>query len=181
MQMAQMNSDNIFMRNTANNFMIALALLLPCGAKAAEANPIALPEPTIKEKGPHHRVWETVRAVEVGDRTILKTNSYTELQSGLFRWDADLNDYVETDPRIEPFQDGAVVRRLQYSVIFAPNLASPGALDLLLPSGERLTGQLMSLAFTEGSNSVMIAETKDCFGEIGPDGTSLTFRDAFTD
>ena len=78
-----------------------------------------------------------------------------------------LNDWVETDnPHIELFQDGAVVRNLQYSVIFNPNLASQGAVDISLPSGERLTGQIMGLAFTEGDRSVLIAQTRDCAGEV---------------
>src|SRR3989442_371444 len=62
--------------------LLALLLLIPSFAKAAlDANAVVLAAPTIKEKGPHHRVWQTVDALQIADRTIYKTNSYTELQS----------------------------------------------------------------------------------------------------
>src|SRR5580765_7356120 len=98
------------------------------------------PEPTITERGLHHRRWETAYITERGGRVVTNLQHYTELQTGLHRLDPDVKDFVETDPRIELFQDGAVVRHLQYSVVFAPNLASPGAIDILLPDSQRLTG-----------------------------------------
>lgn len=89
---------------------------------------------------------------------------------------------MPASPRIEPFQDGAVVRGLQYAVIFGPNLASPEAIDLQLPAGERLTGSILGLAYTEGSRSVWIAQIKDCSAVItGPENNVLTFEDAFTE
>ena len=52
-------------------------------------------------------------------------------------------------------------------MIFAPNLATPGAIDLELPDGPRLIGHLLGLAYAEGTNSVLVAEVKDCAGERG--------------
>jgi hypothetical protein len=138
-------------------------------------------EPTIVAKGPHHRTWQTTREVLAPDgsaRTV--TSSYVELQGGLHR--RTEQGWTETNPRLELFQDGAVARELQYSAIFAPNLATPGAIDLLLPNGDRLQGHLIGLALTEGDRSVLIAEVKDCAGVIGGGAQNeLTFLDAFTD
>src|ERR1043165_6270002 len=129
----------------ANCILLLPMLLLPSPVPAAAAKDLPPPPPPrITGKTLLSRTWETVQQLQVGDRTILKTNSYIALQNGLHKFDPALNDYVETDCRIEPFQDGAVVRNLQYSVIFSPNLASPGAIDILLPDGKtRLAGQIM--------------------------------------
>jgi len=109
-----------------------------------------------------------------------ETNACVELQGGLHRWTEQ--GWMETRPRIEVFQDGAVARELQYQAIFAPNLATPGAIDLLLPDGQRLQGHLLGLALTEGNQSVLIAEVKDCAGVIGgAEQNEVTFADAFTD
>jgi RHS repeat-associated protein len=138
-------------------------------------------EPRVVDRGPHHRTWETTRQVQTatGERRT-ETGSYIELQGGLHRWTEQ--GWVETRPRIEVFQDGAVATELQYQAIFAPNLATPGAIDLLLPDGQRLRGHLLGLAYTEGNQSVLIAEVKDCAGVIGgAEQNEVTFSDAFTD
>jgi hypothetical protein len=138
-------------------------------------------EPRVVDRGPHHRTWETTREMPTPDgKTRTETGSYVELQGGLHRWTEQ--GWVETNPRIEVFQDGAVARNLQYQAIFAPNLATPGAIDLLLPDGQRLQGHLLGLAYTEGNQSVLIAEVKDCAGVIGgAEQNEVTFSDAFTD
>jgi hypothetical protein len=79
-------------------------------------------------------------------------------------------------------RQGAIARNLAYQAIFAPNLATPGAIDLLLPDGQRLQGHLLGLAYTEGNQSVLVAEVKDCAAQIGgPEQNEITFADAFTD
>jgi hypothetical protein len=93
--------------------------------------------------------------------------------------------WIETSPRItvSPDRQFGLVTNLQYSVIFAANLATPNALDINLPEeGGRLTGHLLGLAYFDGAQSVMIAEPQDVFGEIvGAEENELWFRDAFTD
>jgi len=125
-------------------------------------------EPRVLDRGPHHRTWQT------------DTGSFVELQGGLHRWTEQ--GWTETSPRVEVFRDGGVARNLQYQAIFAPNLATPGAIDFLLPDGQRLKGHLVGLAYTEGNQSVLIAEVKDCIGAIGGvEENEVTFSDAFTD
>jgi hypothetical protein len=142
---------------------------------------VSASEPRVVDRGPHHRTWETTREVPTPDgKTRTEPGSYVELQGGLHRWTEQ--GWVETHPGIEVFQDGAVARNLQYQAIFAPNLATPGAIDLLLPDGQRLQGHLLGLALTEGNQSVLIAEVKDCAGVIGgAQQNEVTFSDAFTD
>ena len=103
------------------------------------ANNIDLPEAVEVSRGPHHRTFERRFVTEIDGRFKTNVQSIVELQSGLHRYDSERKDWIVTDPKIEMFQDGAVVRNLQYSVVFAPNLASPGAIDLLLPDGQRLS------------------------------------------
>src|SRR5205807_6477268 len=137
--------------------VLLLAVLLMAGHAHAEiGNP---PSPILIDKGPHHRTWQVAHVSDIGGQQLTNYTSYVELQNGLHRFDQGMNDWVETDsPHIELFNDGAVVRNLQYSVIFNPNLSSQGAIDISLPGGERLTGQIMGLAFTEGDQSVLIAQ-----------------------
>src|SRR5229473_5206739 len=42
------------------------------------------PEPAIVEKSQNHRVWQTVREMPIGDKTVLQTNSYTEISLGMY-------------------------------------------------------------------------------------------------
>src|SRR5258705_1299788 len=115
-------------------------------------------------RAPHHRTLRTARQIETARGPRLQTNEVVELQGGMHRWTDQ--GWVPTDPKIEPFQDGAIARNLQYSAIFAPNLATAGAVDLSLPDGQRLTGQLLGIAYTERERSVMVAEIKDCAGVL---------------
>src|ERR1051326_4502902 len=105
-------------------------------------------EPSIIDRGLHGRTWAAVRQASTPRGPVLRTNSYEEISVGMHRWTEQ--GWAECDPKIEPFQDGAVVRGLQFTVIFAPNLASRGAIDLLMPDGNRLTGQILGLSYVDG-------------------------------
>jgi hypothetical protein len=131
-------------------------------------------------RGPHHRVFQTVKEIQTSRGPRLETNEVVELQGGMHRWTE--NGWVTTDPKVEVFGDNAVVRNLSYGAIVAGNLATPGALDFSLPDGQRLTGHLLGLVLTEGNRSVLISEVKDCAGVIGgPEQNEIRFADAFTD
>src|SRR5438874_501805 len=88
---------------------VILAMVLSSSSLRADAVAgVPIPDATILERGPDHRVWQTVQQVQDGKDTVLVTNSFVEVQTGLHRFDPDLKQYVETDPRLELFQDGAV-------------------------------------------------------------------------
>jgi hypothetical protein len=122
--------------------------------------------PEVIERGPHH--------LRVRDGN----SQYEQVETGLHRWHAQQKTWVVTDPTIELFQDGAIVRNLQYGVIFAPSLADPAALDIQLPSGERMVGQIMGLSYTLGNRSVLVDEIRPCAGEV-INKNELIFRSAF--
>ncbi len=157
------------------------AIVLPACGVLALASTAGAADTSIIDRGPHSRTWQTTRQVQASDgSTRTETGSYIELQGGLHHWTE--KGWAETRPRIEVFQEGAVAAELQYQATFAPNLATPGAIDLLLPDGQRLQGHLLGLALTEGNRSVLIAEVKDCAGVIGgAEQNEVTFADAFTD
>src|SRR5262245_21120502 len=99
------------------------------------------------DRGPNHRVLQNVTQIQTPRGPRLQTNRIVEVQGGLHRWTDQ--GWVTTDPKFELFQDGAVVRNLQYGAIFAPNLATANAVDLSLPDGQRLSGSLLGVAYTE--------------------------------
>lgn len=170
-----------FMNMKIHFSAILLAAFVAPQAKAA------LPEATEVERGPHHRLWQ--RSIDIAGpsgKTRKQYSSFVELQTGLHRWTDQ--GWAVTDPRIEIFPDGAIVRNLQYSVIFSPSLADGGSLDILLPNGrdgqpgQRLRGHLLGLAYREGNRFVFISEVKECAGVIGgAEQNELTFADAFSD
>src|SRR5206468_3722566 len=81
---------------------------------------------------------------------------------------------------IELFQDGAVFRQAQIQAIFAPNLATPAAIDLQTPSG-RFQSHVLGLAIFNSATgqSEMVADVKDCIGELHPPNV-IIYPDAFT-
>jgi hypothetical protein len=165
------------MKTAWTSLTLALALSFTHFVRAA-------PPPRVElSRGPHSRTWGTVREIRTPRGVLYRTNAtVVEFQTGLHRWDADQQSWVGASPRLDVFQDGAVVRGLQYFVIFQPNLASKGAIDIQLIDGQRLTGQITGLVYTEGTKSVLIAEVTNCAGEIGgPEQKELTFVRAFTD
>jgi len=69
---------------------------------------------------------------------------------------------------------------LQHRVIFAPNLNTTGAIDLLTPDGLRLRSTPVGLAYYDAATgqSVFIAQIKDSTGELVAPNQAL-YRDAF--
>lgn len=153
------------------------ALLGPGAVRSSGAEP---PPPAIVERGPHHRVWEAsnIRALSNG-RSITNRSSFTELETGL-HYQNQQGAWVESKAEIELFQDGAVARQGQHQVIFAPNLNTVGAIDVLTPDGRRLRSHLLGLGLYDSAtgNSTLIAALKDSVGELHPPNVVL-YRDAF--
>jgi hypothetical protein len=152
-------------------------LLTLCFLATTLLFPAAAQQNQIIERGPHHRVHQVTKGIQTPFGLRTETNRIVELQGGLHRWTDQ--GWMETHPRIELFEGGAVVRNLQYGLIVAPNLATPNALDLSLPDGARVQGHLLGIMLSDGNRSALIAEVKDCAGVIGgPEQNELTFPDA---
>src|SRR6267142_4321584 len=135
----------------------------------------------ITERGPHHRVWSRVtqETNQLG-RVTSRTNSYTELATGMYYWQD--GQWKETLEKIEAFPDGAVAQNGSHKVIFAININSAGAIDMALPDGKRLRSHVLGLSYFDAATgkSVLIAELKDSSGSI-LQPNQVIYSDAFTD
>ena len=166
-----------------NSWMTSAGLLLALttGAQVVPVDEGTSPaELQIAERGPHHRVWQRVtRRVSSYGRERFITNSVVELATGL-HYQNEQGDWLESKEEIEIIQGTAVARQGQHQVIFAANLNSPGAIDLLSPDGKRFRSHVLGLAYTDyaGGQSVLIAEVKDCIGAVQPPN-QVIYQDAF--
>lgn len=136
---------------------------------------LGAPAPTVIERGPHYRVWQTVTAHRNG---VYLTNSYVELATGLHYWED--GRWQDANPQIEVVNGGAVARRGQHQASFARNLNSHGAIELLTPDGKRFRSHILGLAYTDSETlqTVLIAELKNAHGVILPPN-QVYYEDAF--
>lgn len=154
-----------------------LVMALPVSAQVAEEK-TELAAPVIVERGPHHRTLERISTQKLPNgRTVTQRNSYVELAVGMhFFRDGQ---WVESSEEIEIVPGAALAQKGQHQVVWAANLNTEGAIDLLAPDGKRFRSHLLGLAYTDATTgqSALIAEPKDCIGEVG--GNQVVYRDAF--
>ena len=149
--------------------------------KAADDLKLQPGESVIVERGPHHRVWKQARVATLPDGT-QRTNlsSFTELGSGLHRWDGQNQQWVDAEAKLEIVGNNAIGRSAAHQVIFKQNANTAGAIDLLTPDGKRLRSHVLGLAFFDAATgqSEMIAELKDSAGELHAPNVVI-YPDAF--
>jgi len=139
------------------------------------------PEPTVADRGAHHRVWQRIlERVGPDGKAIKQTNSYVELATGL-HYQKD-GQWLESKEEIELFEGGAVARHGQHQVIFTANINTAGTIDLVSVDGKRFRSHILGLAYTDTAtgNAAMIAEVKDSIGQLVAPNQIIYF-DAFTD
>ncbi len=152
---------------------LGLAQAAPSGDQSSAAY-------SITERGPHHRVWsKTVWEPTPAGQLAPRTHSYTEIATGMHYRDAN-GRWAESTEEIEAFSGGAVARHGQSKVIFASNLATPGAVDIETPDGKRLRGHVLGLTYfdTSSGSNVFITQIKGSQGVISGPG-EVTYPDAF--
>ena len=154
---------------------LSVALSLSCAGQIAEV----IWPPTIVERGPHHRVWQsTIRSVDEGGRETVRTGGYVELATGLHYWKE--GQWQESREEFKVLPAAFVAVEGPHRVILARNLNGPASVDLLLPDGQRLQSNPMGLSFfdTASGQNVLLGEVKDCAGElVGPN--VVVYADAF--
>jgi RHS repeat-associated protein len=136
-------------------------------------------EPVVIERGPHHRVWQTVTEYENQDGgTLYTTNSYVELATGLHY--LENGEWVDANEQIEVENGRAIARRGQHRASFARNLNSKGAVELITPEGKRFRSHILGLAYTDSQTlqTVLIAELKNSQGVI-VHPNQVYYEDAF--
>jgi hypothetical protein len=160
-------------------------VLLGAGLLNVPAQPAASLPPgdyAVTSRTAHSRTWErVVFETDPWGRAVSRTAaSYVELATGLCR-KTPAGDFVDSTTRIEGFPGGAVARETSHQVLFARNLATPGAIHLKMPDGQELKSHFLGLAYWDpvSGKSALFAEVKDCEGVIA--GNSVIYQDATTD
>lgn len=135
-------------------------------------------EPTIVERGPHHRVWErrTVQVLPIG-RSVTNRSSYTELATGM-HYQKD-GQWLESKEKIELFEGAAAALQGQHKAVFSQNINTKGGILVIAPDGSRLRSHVLGLAYTDAASgqSVLISGPRDSIGEVG--GNQVYYRNAF--
>jgi len=126
-------------------------------------------EPAVLERGAHHKVIQSESGA-----------TYTAMADGM-HYQSD-GQWAESREEIELFQDGAIARQGPHKTVFAPNLKTAGAIELLTPDGKRFRSHILGLVYFDSAsgNSTLIAEIKDSIGQlVAPN--RVVYADAFTD
>ncbi len=136
---------------------------------------------SIVERGQHHRVWSrVVRQTNELGQVVLRTNSFTELATGLHRW---VNEqWVESMPEFVKTNNGVIARGAGHEARFAGNPNTPVAAQVRMPDGQWLKSHIIGLAYhdTVSGSNVLIAELKDSTAQV-IGSNQIVYADAFTD
>jgi len=163
---------------TLSLMFLSLAWMM-AGAPAQAAVLLGATPATVTERGPHHRVL--TRALQyqtAGGLRVERPSRYVELASGMHFFED--NEWREAVAEVEILQGAAVARKGQHQVIFAANLNSVGAIDLIGPDDRRLRSTVVGLAYYDHASglSVLLAVVQDCPGAVLPPHQVL-YLDAF--
>src|SRR5947209_6944464 len=108
-------------RQAVATAVLAALLVWPCFLFSADAPMAAVvPVPTTIERGPDHRVVQTIREVVVGERTNRVTEKYTELATGM-HYQNERGDYVESREAIEIVNGFGVASQGHHRAIWSPS------------------------------------------------------------
>ena len=136
---------------------------------------------SITQRGLNDRVLQrTNRMVLPNGRVLARSEGYTEIAVGLHHQQDGQGAWLESREEIELFQDGAVARQGPTRVIFSPNAATVGAIDVQTPDGQRLRSHVLGLGLFDPStgNSILFSATKESIGQLHPPHT-IIYPDAF--
>ena len=102
----------------------------------------------ITDRGPNHRVWSrVVLETTPSGEPRARTNSYTELATGMHR--SVNGKWVESSAQLQITATGARATNSQHQVAFLGNLNAPGAVDITLPEGGHLIGNVLGLSYLD--------------------------------
>lgn len=136
----------------------------------------------IKSQDMHSRVWETIQTtVDSSNQLVLRTNSFTELASGLNYRENGV--WKPTSEQIDLTPDGgARAFHGPHCVTFAPNVNTEVAVDLKLPKGNHLKSHILGLGYYDfkANKTIIFAELKDSVGQLIASNKVL-YADAFTE
>lgn len=142
-------------------------------AAVALAGTAWMEEINVVEAGPHHRVVQAARPVKDKEgRSHLTRSRWTELATGLNRWNASARAWVPAEAAFEQLPSGHfVARKTQHQVILPLDL-SKEPVDFLAPDGQtRLVSVPLGVALLDRSTgkSVLLGELRPTQGYLdGP-------------
>ncbi len=160
------------------SFLIALSLSLagfiPFAAESADE--IAAPL-NLVERDWHESRWEfTSPGVDGAGQPVVLTHAFTELATGLNRWDASTGAFVPASAAFGLEAGQAVVRGAQYGLRVRANADDiDGVVDVTLPDGQRLLLQTVGIALTDPDNgrSIFLGEVRESIGILADDHTVI--------
>jgi hypothetical protein len=168
--------------------ILLLAMLSACSTlRAQTVNPAttnldALPSPkpyVVVSRGANSAVWQRQTYERAPDGGVVTNiQKYTELASGL---NHSVNgQWVPSTENIEITADGtsASATNGQHQAYF-PGDIYDGEIKLVTPDGKTIQSQPVGLAYSDGSNSVLLAVVTNSIGAILPSGNQVIYTNAF--
>jgi hypothetical protein len=156
------------------------SLCLLFGATLATPSPGQAPDYSVTERGPHHRVLASVTwTTNAAGRVLARTNSYTELATGLHY----LLDGHWTETREEiallPGGFGAAATNGLHQ-LYLPADIYQGVIETVAPDGQRLRSRPLAITYFDGTNSVLVATLTNSIGQLLPSGNWAIYTNAFS-
>ena len=141
-----------------------------------------LPEPTsyaVKVQDANSRVWErTVYELDPSGQVVARKHSYNELASGLNH--LVNGHWVESKEQIDILPNGTAAATNGQHQAFFPGDIYNGQIALITPDGQQLTSRPLALLYTDGTNTVVIAELTNAVGYV-MGNNRVIYPNAFTD
>ena len=164
---------------------LSLLALAAVSVRAAEYGEIHLTqkksEPALtSEKGPHHRVWQTVTETTLPNgKTKNHTNSFVEVQTGMHYFED--GQWLESSEQIEVQGGKGVASHGQHKVVFSGKINTAHPIILTSPDGKVFKSRVLGLSLYDAKTkrSTLVAELKESSGVVV--GNQVIYQDAFTD
>ena len=156
---------------------LVLAAVLPVRGMAQE---LLISHRTVSAQA-HQAIIETIRQVtDSGGQSVLVTNTYVELATGLNRWDARTGEWVPASDTIETFDEGFLARQSAHQVLWPKTLDAAAVVDVQDAEGQRYRSRVLGLSWFDAASgeSVLIAEVQSSEGKLVTPNTVL-YADAF--
>jgi hypothetical protein len=170
---------------------LSLIACVTLAAGAQDATQLADPSPSapdsqgwgVVERGADFNLWRrALTETGPGGRAVSRIESYKELATGLnYQPSGNGGSWLPASETIVLQPDGSAAALHGRSQASFPADIYQGAITIKTPEGLTLQCRPLGLSFTQGTNSVLVAELKSSFARLSADGTQITWPDAFTD
>jgi hypothetical protein len=119
----------------------------------------------VVERDAHHRIVQAVVSMtnEFGE-SLLLTNSYTELETGM-HWKNAEGQWVESQPQVQIQAEGGAVAEQVPHRLYLPGSLYTDAIRCFTSEGKLLVSRPLGLSFFDGQRNILIAELQD--GPVG--------------